>query len=163
MKCGNLLHDAVMGLHFIHLETEFSSQEEKYEKKAHMLKDELSNMFVDVRDPLSDLELVDCILKLGLASYFEEEIRNILNTISSAENLGSSMEKNLYATALCFRLLRQHGYEASEGICLICCQTYTTNKYLNFESSQILSKEICFYVLLCLETKAMVVTLPSCK
>ncbi|KAL3519575.1 hypothetical protein ACH5RR_017724 [Cinchona calisaya] len=96
---------------------EFSSQEQKYEKKAQKLKDELiSDMFVDVKDPLSKLELVDCILKLGLARYFEEEIKEILNNISSAKNSSSCMERDLYATALCFRILRQHGYEVSQDM-----------------------------------------------
>ncbi|XP_027101386.1 alpha-farnesene synthase [Coffea arabica] len=92
--------------------------EEKYERKAQKLKDELKETFADARDTLSNLELVDCIWKLGLANYFQEEIANLLNTISSGRSLSTFMENDLYATALCFRILRQHGFEASQDMFL---------------------------------------------
>ena len=104
------------------LELELSSQEEKYERKAQKLKDELKETFADARETLSNLELVDCIWKLGLANYFQEEIANLLNTISSGRSLSTFMENDLYATALCFRILRQHGFEASQGRLLNSCQ-----------------------------------------
>lgn len=59
--------------------------------------------------PLSKLELIDSTVKLGLASYFQKEIKEALETIGH-------IKEDLYATSLFFRLLRQFGYNPSQGI-----------------------------------------------
>ncbi|CAI9087718.1 OLC1v1021863C1 [Oldenlandia corymbosa var. corymbosa] len=103
------------GLFLQSLDCKFS--EEGYTKiSAQKLNQELKSLFVNVKDTLSILSLVDSISKLGLASYFQEEIKQCLNAIliSSQDNSTSTMENDLYATSLCFRLLRQFGYEASQ-------------------------------------------------
>ncbi|KAJ6333678.1 hypothetical protein OIU77_009534 [Salix suchowensis] len=62
------------------------------------------------------MKLVDSIVKLGLESYFEEEIKQSLDIIAaSIKNTNLKVEENLYATALRFKLLRLHGYEVSPG------------------------------------------------
>ena len=71
-------------------------------------------MFVEASDTLSKLELIDSISKLGLDKYFMEEITEALDAIALRNN-SSVLKGDVYATALCFRLLRHHGYHASQG------------------------------------------------
>lgn len=73
------------------------------------------NTIID--DPLKQLELIDMLQRLGISYHFENEIKNVLKT-----TYDTSYEKehwknnNLYATSLEFRLLRQHGFNLSQGI-----------------------------------------------
>ncbi|CAI9102038.1 OLC1v1000226C2 [Oldenlandia corymbosa var. corymbosa] len=95
--------------------------EEDYARQANELKEELKWMFVDAisTGKLSILRLIDSIPRLGLASYFKDELKCYLNSISRSphEYFGSSIDDHdLYATALGFRLLRQFGYEASQEL-----------------------------------------------
>uniref|UniRef100_A0A6N2MM63 Isoprene synthase, chloroplastic n=1 Tax=Salix viminalis TaxID=40686 RepID=A0A6N2MM63_SALVM len=62
------------------------------------------------------LEMIDDIQRLGLGHRFEKDIKRKLDRISSSEQSSFEAEKSLHATALCFRLLRQHGYEVSQDI-----------------------------------------------
>jgi isoprene synthase len=64
---------------------------------------------------LTMLEMIDDIQRLGLGHRFEKDIKRKLDRISSSEQSYVEAEKSLRATALCFRLLRQHGYEISQG------------------------------------------------
>lgn len=74
-------------------------------------------MFSNTVGTLAMLELIDNIEKLGLAYLFEHDIVEALDLIASTHN--QSMEKDLYATALLFTLLRQHGYTISQGTILM--------------------------------------------
>ncbi|KAM7525187.1 hypothetical protein LguiA_015089 [Lonicera macranthoides] len=92
--------------------------EEKYERQAQKLKEEVVKcIFVENLDALAKLELIDSIQKLGLANLFEEEIKEALNKVAVIKS-HHSIKDDLYATALCFRLLRQHGYKVSQGMFL---------------------------------------------
>ncbi|KAL6283086.1 hypothetical protein ACE6H2_014015 [Prunus campanulata] len=73
-------------------------------------------MFVKTKDLIAQLELIDRIGKLGLTNHFEKEIKEALDIIASIENNGSYMTENLYATALHFKILRQHGYKISQDV-----------------------------------------------
>lgn len=82
--------------------------------------DDVKLLFLAAADEvLPKLQLVDRIGKLGLSYLFQEEIRGALDTISSIKNGSPCLEGDLYATALCFKLLRQYGYEASQGMKLL--------------------------------------------
>ncbi|KAL6283098.1 hypothetical protein ACE6H2_014027 [Prunus campanulata] len=70
-------------------------------------------MFVETEDLIAQLELIDRIGKLGLTNYFEKEIKEALDTI---ENSNTCITENLYATALHFKILRQHGYKVSQDV-----------------------------------------------
>jgi len=64
--------------------------------------------------PLDQLEFIDTLQRLGLAYHFEEEITNTLKNIN--RNRKNNWNKvDLYATAIEFRILRQHGYHVPEG------------------------------------------------
>ena len=77
-------------------------------------------MLHKVMDPLEQLELIDILQKLGISYHFEGEIKRILEGLYDNIDHGSDTDmwkmKNLYVTALKFRLLRQHGYIVSPGI-----------------------------------------------
>ncbi|THU71990.1 hypothetical protein C4D60_Mb04t07380 [Musa balbisiana] len=54
--------------------------------------------------------------KLGVAYHFKEDIKDALWTIYvSMEEVSMLLKDNLHATALMFRLLREHGFAVSEG------------------------------------------------
>lgn len=76
-----------------------------------------------VGDSLKGLELVDELQRLGLSYHFQMEINQILENINeNFHNEGEDLEwknKSLYATALHFRILRQHGYHIPQGRVLL--------------------------------------------
>ena len=73
-------------------------------------------MLHKVVDPLEQLELIDILLRLGLFHHFEGEMERILEGQYNNDQSGDTWRKeNLYATTLKFRLLRQHGYNISQG------------------------------------------------
>lgn len=94
------------------LTTEYAHK--KYEKRFNELIEEVKGMFFDTADTLANLELIDNIQKLGLACLFEHEIVEALDFVASNRN--PSIEKDLYASALLFTLLRQQGYQVSQDM-----------------------------------------------
>jgi (-)-alpha-terpineol synthase len=80
------------------------------------LKGEVRMMFHKVVDPGEQLELIDILQRLGLSYHFEDEIRSTLEGVYMNTNHGIyNKEKNLYTTALEFRLLRQNGFNVPQG------------------------------------------------
>ncbi|CAL9152028.1 unnamed protein product [Musa hybrid cultivar] len=62
------------------------------------------------------LQLIDHLQQLGVAYHFKEDIKDALWTIyRSMEEVNMLLKDNLHATALMFRLLREHGFAVSEG------------------------------------------------
>ena len=72
-------------------------------------------MLHKVVDPLEQLELMDTLQRIGLSYHFESETKRILEGLYNNNHGGDLWKENLYATALKFRLFRQHGYSVSEG------------------------------------------------
>lgn len=68
-------------------------------------------------NPLKTLELVDDLQRLGISYHFEDEIRHVLEKIYNdyykTHDKWNTMDLNL--KSLCFRLLRQHGYQVPQG------------------------------------------------
>lgn len=64
---------------------------------------------------LEQLEIIDNLQRLGLCYHFEDEIYSILNNLSGK----TSKRDHLYAKALEFRLLRQHGFNISQGALIV--------------------------------------------
>ncbi|KAE8077316.1 hypothetical protein FH972_015888 [Carpinus fangiana] len=86
-------------------------------KRLEKLKGEVRMMFYKVVDSLEQLEMIDVLQRLGLSYHFEDELRRILDGVYMNTNHGiCNKEKNLYATALEFRLLRQNGYRVAQEI-----------------------------------------------
>ncbi|KAI3809393.1 hypothetical protein L1987_25365 [Smallanthus sonchifolius] len=88
---------------------------EKYKTTSYNLKEKVRKMIAketSVEKPLSTLQLVDDLQRLGISYHFKDEISNLLKMIhghyyEARENWN---KMNLNLKALGFRLLRQHGY-----------------------------------------------------
>ncbi|XP_030935390.1 myrcene synthase, chloroplastic-like isoform X2 [Quercus lobata] len=87
-------------------------------RQNNMLKEQVRMMLHKVVDPIEQLELIDILQRLGISYHFEGEIKRILeglyNNIDHGSDIDTWKTKNLYAIALKFRLLRQHGYIVSQ-------------------------------------------------
>nr|ANB66345.1 terpene synthase [Camellia sinensis] len=90
--------------------------EEDYKRQVEKLEEEVMCMFMEAVDLVTKLEFIDNIEKLGLANLFEMEIKEALDTIVAFKNNYPITEEGLYANALFFRLLRQHGFNISQDI-----------------------------------------------
>ncbi|KAG9136608.1 hypothetical protein Leryth_020263 [Lithospermum erythrorhizon] len=86
---------------------------DKYAKRADELKEKVKEMLEDAneREPLHYFELIDDLQRLGLLHIFESEVKNILVNLYNKN--GNYLKDDIYATALGFRLFRQHGFHVS--------------------------------------------------
>ncbi|EXC71167.1 (E,E)-alpha-farnesene synthase [Morus notabilis] len=94
-------------------------QKNEYRKEAEKLIQDVKDIFIETEDLQAMLKLIDSIRKLGLTNHFEEDVKKSLDTIASTHksNTYSFIQKNdLYLTSLCFRVLRQQGYQVSQDI-----------------------------------------------
>ncbi|XP_019085930.1 PREDICTED: 1,8-cineole synthase 1, chloroplastic-like isoform X2 [Camelina sativa] len=84
-----------------------------------MLKEKVKRMLDVTKSHLEQLEFIDDLQKLGVSYHFELEINNILTSFHDENGKNTwkgDNEEDLHATALEFRLLRQHGFDVSENI-----------------------------------------------
>ncbi|XP_023748868.1 alpha-farnesene synthase isoform X1 [Lactuca sativa] len=98
------------------LKSEF--HEEEYRLQVQKARDEVKSLFVETLEPVAKLELIDDVEKLGLIAYFQKEINGIIDSFQSFkdENGYVNIESDLYGTSLCFRILRLHGFNISQGM-----------------------------------------------
>lgn len=89
-------------------------QEEMYAEKYRVLKEKVKMIICKIENEVDQLEFIDVLQRLGVDYHFNNEIRNMLDNIYKTET-SNLKNNNLYATALKFRLLRQHGYDVSTG------------------------------------------------
>lgn len=92
-----------------------SKKGEGSKEPASELKEVVRFMFKNVVEPLDQLEFIDHLQRLGVAYHFFDEIERALKKIHSDDTNNDKWERNLHATALRFRLLREHGYDVSQG------------------------------------------------
>ncbi|RDX57825.1 Isoprene synthase, chloroplastic, partial [Mucuna pruriens] len=93
-------------------------QLEKLQERATKLEEKVRLMINNTTDmePLSLLELIDDVERLGLAYKFDEDIDRALERIVSIENFKDQTQKSLHETALYFRILRQQGFPVSQDV-----------------------------------------------
>ncbi|KAK1391710.1 (+)-delta-cadinene synthase [Heracleum sosnowskyi] len=86
--------------------------------RASQLKEDVKLIFKNLTEALDQLELIDHLKRLGLGHHFDEEIKLTLTKIHNTDQTSDDdeWEKNLHATALKFRLLREHGYHISSEV-----------------------------------------------
>ncbi|PIN05648.1 5-epiaristolochene synthase [Handroanthus impetiginosus] len=90
---------------------------ELYAEEIEELKEKARNMIVDTETKLEEkLVLIDTVERLGLSYHFENEIQAHLELIFNGYFKLGNEEKDLFITSLEFRLLRQHGFDASSCI-----------------------------------------------
>jgi len=82
-------------------------------KQYSILKEKVRMILNKTENELDQLEFIDVLQRLGVAYHYNNEIRDILDNIYIKQTF--KLKKNLHATALEFRLLRQHGYDISTG------------------------------------------------
>ncbi|KAG5224360.1 terpene synthase [Salix suchowensis] len=90
---------------------------EPYTARTRKLEAEISMRLANASKPLDQLELIDTLQRLGLSYHFADEIESILKSLFDENHIQNTKTANdLYATALEFRLLRQHGYKVPQEV-----------------------------------------------
>ncbi|XP_077251447.1 alpha-terpineol synthase, chloroplastic-like [Tasmannia lanceolata] len=83
-----------------------------YVQPIEKMKEDVRCLLRREEQPVSRLKLIDTLQRLGVGYHFKNEIKEALGIISIDER-NTRRKSDLYATALKFRLLRQHGFEVS--------------------------------------------------
>ncbi|KAJ9686769.1 hypothetical protein PVL29_015562 [Vitis rotundifolia] len=91
--------------------------EKMYEDRARKLEDEVKWMIHEKSaEPLTLLEFIDDIERLGLGYRFENDIKRSLDKILLLEGSNAGKGESLHHTALRFRILKQHGYKVTQDV-----------------------------------------------
>ncbi|XP_047938153.1 terpineol synthase, chloroplastic-like [Salvia hispanica] len=90
--------------------------DEKYAARASELVVELKKLLCQESNWLKQLELIDDLHKLGVSYHFDNEINQVLNRIYLEKKYCNNEERDLYSTALAFRLLRQNGFRVTQDV-----------------------------------------------
>ncbi|KAL4620239.1 hypothetical protein ACB092_06G139100 [Castanea dentata] len=92
--------------------------DEPYEDRVKKVEEDVRSMINNENaDLVETLELIDDVQRLGLRHPFEKDIaKALVKLFASSKGCNERVEKSLRATALSFRLLRQHGYEVSQDV-----------------------------------------------
>ncbi|KAK4846036.1 hypothetical protein QYF36_012296 [Acer negundo] len=86
-------------------------QYELYGNRSEELKEEVRKLLASTNESCERLKLIDSMQRLGVAYHFEEEIKEALNL----HRKDVMITRDLHATALQFRLLREHGHSINSG------------------------------------------------
>ncbi|KAK3010327.1 hypothetical protein RJ639_011735 [Escallonia herrerae] len=104
-------YDVNLGITFIVV------QDEKFIGQVDKVKEDVKCLIDGVMEvPLAKLELIDTVQRLGLKYHFEKEIKKALDLVYNNDSNNGYFDDSLYATALRFRLLRQHGYDVAQDV-----------------------------------------------
>ncbi|XP_019155335.1 PREDICTED: terpene synthase 10-like [Ipomoea nil] len=105
---------------FTYIQSLNTTYNKQFVTRRDELKERVRNMLMMNNEEMKELEkmeMIDELQRLGCSYHFEDEIMAALMDIYMKKNSKSySEEKDLYATALEFRLLRQNGYNISQDI-----------------------------------------------
>ncbi|KAK0588926.1 hypothetical protein LWI29_007191 [Acer saccharum] len=87
-------------------------QYELYGNRSEELKEEARKLLASTNESCERLKLIDSMQRLGVAYHFEEEIKEALNL----HRKDVMITRDLHATALQFRLLREHGHSIGSDV-----------------------------------------------
>ncbi|XP_010502465.1 PREDICTED: 1,8-cineole synthase 1, chloroplastic isoform X2 [Camelina sativa] len=121
-----------------------------------MLKKKVKKMLDVTKSHLEQLELIDDLQKLGVSYHFELEINDILTNFHHENGnytWKGDKEEDLHATALKFRLLRQHGFDVSENIFDAIIDKIESNRFKSNNISSIISLYEASYLSTIADTK----------
>lgn len=79
------------------------------------LKEQVRNLIVREAELAARLKLIDILQHLGLSYHFDQEIMDVLGSIS-IKNATTMLKEDLHATSLLFRLLREHGFLVPQDV-----------------------------------------------
>ncbi|XP_047942439.1 (+)-bornyl diphosphate synthase, chloroplastic-like [Salvia hispanica] len=96
-----------------------------YKEERHL--DREAELIVQVKilikekmEPVQQLELIDDLKYLGISHFFQNEIKHILGCVYNEHkwfhNMEGDEQRDLYFTALGFRILRQHGFHVPQEV-----------------------------------------------
>lgn len=80
-----------------------------------MLKEEVRKTLDEVEGSIEQLEMIDSLQRLGISYHYKHEIHDILKNIYDQRGEIERESQDLHATSLEFFLLRQHGFDVSQG------------------------------------------------
>ena len=90
--------------------------EEQNATRISNLEKEVVKLIQEEKELEDQLHLIDHLQQLGVAYHFKDDIKDALGSIhGSLEDTSKLLKDNLDATALLFRLLRENGFDVSEG------------------------------------------------
>ncbi|XP_026381347.1 myrcene synthase, chloroplastic-like [Papaver somniferum] len=89
---------------------------ERCVNQIEKLKKEATIMLEKATTPLTQLELINAIPRLGMKYLFEKEIKRLLVNIYHNKPNPDGLGYNLHASALRFMLLRQYGFRVSQDV-----------------------------------------------
>lgn len=98
------------------------NKEKRHLDREEELIVEVKKLFEEEMEAVQQLELIDDLGNLGLSFFFQDQIKQILNSIYNQNkcfhnsNEAAAEDADLYFTALRFRLLRQHGFKLSQDV-----------------------------------------------
>ncbi|XXG69515.1 hypothetical protein AAC387_Pa06g2360 [Persea americana] len=88
---------------------------ETHATRVEKLKEDVKYLLKATDSSLTQIGLIDNLHRLGVSGLFENEIKQLLCTISS-DKTSIEMKEDLHAVSTRFRLLRQHGYKVSAEV-----------------------------------------------
>nr|ARA91313.1 3-carene synthase [Lavandula x intermedia]ARA91314.1 3-carene synthase [Lavandula x intermedia] len=94
-------------------------KEESYLTRHAELTSQVKMLWDEEMEAVQQLELIEDLKNLGISYLFKDKIKQILSLIYDDNKCFQNNEveaRDLYFTALGFRLLRQHGFEVSQEI-----------------------------------------------
>nr|QNV48472.1 cadinene synthase [Ficus carica] len=109
-------HPSIWGDRFLNHDSQDNMRNDRTKQQVEELKEVVSReVFRAAHDSSKKLQLIDAIQRLCLSYHFEREIDEALQQIYDTYQ-HHVHDGNLYNVALCFRLLRQHGYNVSSDL-----------------------------------------------
>nr|ATY48638.1 bornyl diphosphate synthase [Phyla dulcis] len=96
--------------------------EDRYLERASELVVQVKKLLEEeLTEPIQQLELIDDLQNMGVSYHFEDEIKQILKSmyddrVKKYNSKDSKNVRDLYSTALEFRLSRQHGFTISQEV-----------------------------------------------
>ncbi|KAL8542455.1 hypothetical protein ACS0TY_003352 [Phlomoides rotata] len=87
---------------------------DRYLNRVTELVAQVKMMLEKETESIPRLELIDMLQNLGISYHFEDNIKQILSSLHQQKCFEG--ERDLYSTALMFRLFRQHSFSVSQDV-----------------------------------------------
>ncbi|CAL9128514.1 unnamed protein product [Musa textilis] len=135
------MHDSIQSLTINH-----TMEEEQCAVRINKLEESVVKLIQEEKELEDQLQLIDHLQQLGVVYHFKDDIKDALRSIhGSVEDKSMLLKDNLHATALLFRLLRENGFDVSEGgsafLHWSSCLQHQTKGMLSLYEASYLEKE----------------------